>query len=122
MNLVTQVFSILVAAVALVAIVVMVRRGRLRERHAIWWLAAAILALVVAIFPQLLDWVTGLLGFVTGANLIFFVSIAILVGVTLQHSSELTKLEAQVRTLSEQLAIRRLEEELDREDSDGESA
>ena len=121
MNLVTQVFSILVAVVALGAIVVMVRRGRLRERHAIWWLVGAILALIVAVFPNLLDWATGLLGFVTGANLIFFVSIAILVGVTLQHSAELTKLESQVRTLTEQLAIRRLEEELD-EDADGESA
>lgn len=123
MNLVTQMFAIFVAVAALVVIVVMVRRGRLRERHAIWWLVAALLALIIAVFPQLLDWLTGLLGFITGANLVFFVSIAILVGVSLQHSAELTKLETQVRVLSEELAIRRLEEGLDEQPgSDGESA
>jgi len=111
-NLVTQVFAIVIAVATFAVIIVMVRRGRLRERHAIWWIVAAILALALAIFPQLLDWLTGLLGFVTGANLVFFVSIAILVGLTLQHSAELTKLEAQVRALSEQLALRNLEDEL----------
>ena len=38
-------------------------------------------------------------------NLVFFVSIAILFFVCLQHSSELTRLESKTRTLAERVAI-----------------
>ncbi len=46
-----------IAAAALVIIVSfeLLRRGRLRERHAIWWLAAGGVSLVVSVFPQVLD-------------------------------------------------------------------
>lgn len=112
---VTYVFGIVVAVLALVAIVELLRRGTLRERHAAWWVVGGVLALIVAVFPGLLTWVAHLLGVAVPTNLVFFVAIALLFLVSLQYGSELTKVEARLRDLTEHAAfleqrIRKLEE------------
>lgn len=112
MNPVAYFFAIAAALFTLSLVIWMLRKGRLRERHAIWWIVGGILALIVSLFPVTLEWATALVGFQLGTNLIYFVSIALLVLVCIQHSSELTKVEAQVRTLAEELAILKLKLDL----------
>jgi hypothetical protein len=109
MSLITYIFGILAALLTLAVVIEMLRRGRMRERHAIWWLVAGTLALIIGIFPQILDWLGGLIGIGLPINLVFFVSIAVLFLVCIQHSSELTQLESKTRTLAERHAIQQLE-------------
>jgi hypothetical protein len=111
MSLVTYIFAIAAALTTLILVVLMLRRGRLRERHAVWWITGAFLALIVSIFPVTLDWATHLVGFNLSSNLVYFVSIVLLVLIGIQHSSELTKVEAQLRTLAEEVALMRLDVE-----------
>ena len=101
----SYVFGISSALLVIIAVVVLLRRNSLRERHAIWWMIAGILALVAGIFPKTLDWASELLGISVPINLVFFTSIAILFFVSLQNSSELTKLEEKTRKLAERIAI-----------------
>tara|TARA_B100000378_G_scaffold191452_1_gene155648 strand:+ start:1405 stop:1815 length:411 start_codon:yes stop_codon:yes gene_type:complete len=101
MSTVTYVFGILAALVALAAIIELLRRTTLRERHAVWWLVGGVLALVVAVFPQTLTWAADLLGVAVPANLIFFVAIGLLFLVSLQYGAELTRIEEKLRTLAE---------------------
>lgn len=81
------------------------RRRRMRERHAVWWFAAGLLALAASIFPRSLDWLASAIGISLPVNLVFFTSIAILFLVSLQHSAELTTLESKTRTLAERIAL-----------------
>jgi len=115
---VTYVFAIIAAVATLAMVLWMLRQGRLRERHAIWWLGAGVLALIVSVFPQTLAWATIVLGFNLGANLVYFVSIAVLVLVCIQHSSELTKIEAQMRSLAEEVTLLKIERDQRSTDSD----
>ena len=108
METTSYIFGIISAASVLVVVVELLRRRRLRERHALWWLVAGALALIVGIFPSTLKWAAGFLGFELPINLVFFVSIGILVLVALQHSSELTRLESKTRILAEQTALQDL--------------
>jgi len=117
LSIVTYGFGIASAVLALVVVVELLRRRRLRERHAIWWLVAGVLAFLVGVFPATLQWAATLVGIEVPLNLVFFVSIAVLFLVSLQHSSELTRIEAKTRTLAELVAlqdlrIRQLEEKL----------
>jgi len=105
MPLITYVFGIVAAVLALVAIIELVRRATLRERHAIWWIVGGVLALVVAVFPSVLTWAAGALGVAVPTNLVFFIAIGLLFLVTLQHGAELTRVEDRVRTLTEQAAF-----------------
>ena len=108
MSLVSYIFGIASATLALVVVIELLRRRSLRERHAIWWLVAGTLALVVGVFPATLQWAASLIGIEVPLNLVFFVSIAVLFFVCLQHSSELTKLEDKTRALAETMALQDL--------------
>lgn len=105
MTLTSYIFGIVSAALVLIVVIELLRRRQLRERHAVWWLIAGSLALVVGVFPATLEWASRLMGIEFPLNLTFFVSIGILFLVCLQHSSELTRLEARTRTLAEHAAL-----------------
>ncbi|MFK3671625.1 MULTISPECIES: DUF2304 domain-containing protein [unclassified Leifsonia] len=109
MSVTSYIFGILAALLTLAVVVEMLRRGRMRERHAIWWLIAGLLALVVGIFPGILDWAAALVGVGLPVNLVFFVSIAVLFLVCIQHSSELTTLESKTRTLAERSTLQQMQ-------------
>lgn len=112
MNVVTYVFGIAAAVLALVAVIELLRRSTLRERHAVWWLVGGVLALILAVFPQTLTWVARLLHIAIPINLVFFIAIALLFLVSLQYGAELTRIEDKLRTLAEQSAFqqKRLDE------------
>jgi hypothetical protein len=105
MSTASYILGIASALLILVVVIELLRRRRLRERHAIWWFVAGVLALIAGVFPDTLSWAASLVGVEVPINLVFFVSIAILFLVCLQHSSELTELESKTRTLAERVAI-----------------
>ena len=105
MSVRSYIFGILAAVIVLVIVIELLRRGRLRERHAAWWILAGLLALIAGIFPATLDWAAALLGVEEPTNLVFFVSIAVILLVCLQQSAELTQVEAKSRALAERVAI-----------------
>ena len=108
MTVTSYIFGILSALAALAVVVELLRRRQLRERHAMWWLFAGTMALIVGVFPKTLEWASEIVGIDVPTNLVFFVSIAILVLVCLQHSAELTILESKSRTLAESVAMQDL--------------
>ncbi|CAH0133409.1 MULTISPECIES: DUF2304 domain-containing protein [unclassified Microbacterium] len=105
MNPITYAFGIAAAVFALIAIVELMRRGTLRERHAVWWFVGGVLALVIAIFPQTLTWAARTLGVSVPTNLVFFIAIGLLFLVSLQYGAELTRVEEKLRTLAERSAF-----------------
>lgn len=111
MNL-SQIIGIFAAAVTLIVVIELTRRGKLKERHALWWLIAGVLALVIGVFPGILDALAQFVGVEIPINLVFFVSIAVLFLVCIQSSTELTSLEEKTRILAEESALlkQRIEE------------
>jgi len=96
----------------------LLRRRRLREKYAVFWVVVALLTLVVAIFPSTLAAVADLVGVSVPSNLLFFVASMLLLGVSIHHSYELGRLEERTRTLAEEIALMRLELDVRRK-SDG---
>ena len=99
------IFGIVGSLVMLVIVLEMLRRRKLRERHALWWLFAGVIALIAGIFPNTVMTLSEFLGFESPINLIFFSSFFVLFLVALQHSSELTELESHNRLLVERLTL-----------------
>lgn len=99
------VFGILGSLVMLLIVLEMLRRRKLRERHALWWLFAGFVALIAGVFPITVMKLSEFLGFESPINLIFFASFFVLFLVALQHSSELTELESHNRQLVERVML-----------------
>jgi len=100
-----QILGIVAALLTFVFVFWMLRRGSLQEKYAVLWLGVSGAALVLAIFPGLLRWVTDLLGVETPSNLLFFVTIVLLILVAVQLSYELSRHEARIRRLAEEVAL-----------------
>ena len=81
------------------------------------WLFFSGAALLLAIFPAILVWLTGVLGVAEPVNLLFFVTIVLLVLVSVQLSYELSRHEARIRRLAEEVAL--LQEEINSQRKDG---
>ncbi|MBF4622325.1 DUF2304 domain-containing protein [Clavibacter sp. VKM Ac-2542] len=105
MNPTSYVFTLVAALLAVGVVIERLRRRRLRERHAVWWLVAGLVALVISVFPPLLSGAARFLGVQEPLNLAFFASIVVIFLVCVQFSAELTDLEDKVRRLAEESAM-----------------
>lgn len=100
-----QVMGITASLLTFIFVFWLLRRGVLREKYAVLWLAVSGIALFFAVFPQALSWLTNLLGVQTPANLLFFVTVVLLILVSVQLSYELSRHEARIRRLAEESAL-----------------
>lgn len=104
--------------IILLALFEMMRRNRLREKYALIWALVAFAVITVAAFPVLLSTASAAIGLQVPVNLLFFAAFMVIMVITLQHSSELGRLEERTRTLAEEIALLRLELDT-HEDTDG---
>lgn len=95
--------------IIMLALFEMMRRHRLREKYALIWALVSLAIITVAAFPNLLVRASGALGLEAPTNLLFFVASMVIMILTLQHSSELGRLEERTRTLAEEVALLRME-------------
>ncbi|WP_461169092.1 DUF2304 domain-containing protein [Arthrobacter sp. Z1-15] len=91
--------------VMVMLVLIMLRRKKLREKYAVLWLLVGGGALVLAGWPQLLALISGWLGVQVPSNLLFAMSIVLLMGVALHLSWELSVVEDETRILAEEVAI-----------------
>ena len=95
----------LTAIVTFVFVFSLLRRGALREKYAVLWLFFSGAALFFAVFPGALVWISAVLGVAEPVNLLFFVTVVLLILVSVQLSYELSRHEARIRRLAEEIAL-----------------
>ena len=101
----TTTFGLLIVG----GIVELLRRRRLREKYAGLWLITGFLVIVLAVFPCGLDRVAGLLGVASGVSLVLFLAIVFLLAIAMHLSWEVSQLEEETRSISEEIALLRIE-------------
>ena len=105
----------LVTCFVVVAFLVMLlRTRRIKEKYSAVWLVLAAAVCVVGAFPRAVAWIADLVGVATPSNLLFAAALAVLFGVCIHLSVELSTIEEETRTLAEEVAMLRLDfEQLD---------
>lgn len=110
--------QLLVAVLAVGGIVFvfrMVRRRQIKVKYLLLWLIVALVAAMLAAFPDVFDQLSQLAGIAYPPTLLFLLAISFLFFVVIQFSWELSRLEDRSRRLAEELALLRLAvESLDR--------
>lgn len=118
----TAIIGVVFALAALVLIVVLLVKRRLREKYAVLWLLIGTAFLILALFPALLRWLAQLVGVAVPSNLLFAMLLALLVGVCLHLSWELSTAEEEIRRVAEEVAILRAQvERLEGQQGDGDA-
>ncbi|MFJ9580980.1 DUF2304 domain-containing protein [Streptomyces sp. NPDC101191] len=99
-----------VTGVFLVACIIeLLRRRKLKEKYAFLWVLTGLVIIPLGFFPTGLDSVARAVGVASGVSLILFLSVAFLFIVCLQLSWEVGHLEEEGRTLSEEVALLRID-------------
>lgn len=101
--------GVVFALLVLTIIIWMLLSHRLREKYAVLWLVIGLAMVVLTIFPDLLFWLSEVLGVQVPTNLLFVAALALLIGVTLHQSWELSTAEDETRRVAEEVAILRAE-------------
>lgn len=103
--------GLLAAAVVVVWIVWLIRSKRLQERHAILWLAAALVSAVLGIWQDGLGMFSRLIGVAYPPSALFIVVFVLLGLILLDTVIELSRTVRRTRTLAQRVAL--LEERLE---------
>lgn len=108
---VISVVGVIFALVVLGIIIALLLKRQLREKYAVMWLVIGVAFLVLAVFPGILNALARVLGVQVPSNLLFALVLALLIGVTLHLSWELSTAEEETRRVAEDVAILRAEVE-----------
>lgn len=108
MSLRAHVALAILVALAIVGIIVLVRRRHLKAKYSLLWLSLGAVMVVIAAVPGLLDWTAERLGIWYQPTLLILLGLALLLLIVVHFSYELTRSENRTRELAEQLALLRL--------------
>ena len=95
----------------------LVRRGQLRGKYAILWLAVGFGLVGFALYPDILVPISDAVGISYEPAIIFLAGIAFLFIVVVHFSYELSRLEDRTRALAEEIALLRGERESESEET-----
>ncbi len=110
MSITLSAFLVVMAVLSLVYIVWRIRHSKMQIEYAIFWIILAILGIVMSAFPEVVYWVTSLLGVQSPANLVYLFIIAVLLLKVFMMTIELSNLESKVKDLVQQIAINEKEQ------------
>ena len=99
-----QVLAIILSVVMLIVVLGLLRFYVLPEKYAVIWLVAAIVSIVLSIFPGLLDMVAAFFGIAQPINLLFVAGFFIVLLLLMQLSLELARTREQLRKIVQSIA------------------
>ena len=89
----------------LLLVIELVRRRKLREEYSWLWLMTGALILLLALWFDLLKWMTHLVGAITPSSTIFLFAFLFLILISLHFSVVISKLTGQNKDLAQRYAI-----------------
>ena len=97
---------ILAGAILIIATVLnYIKKRRILMVDATSWVCIAALLLLIALFPGVVTWTSGKLGFQSPANFVFFVVTGLLVVKTFSDSAKMSLLRHKIEELTQEVAL-----------------
>jgi len=104
-----QIFSLLVSVLIFVIVIDMVRKRRLREEYSVLWLATSVIMFVLVLRYKWLVTLTALIGAGLPTTTLFLCAIIFLMLLSVQFCIKISNLTDQVKNLSQENALMKLE-------------
>jgi hypothetical protein len=112
-----RILAVIGTALMLGVVLELVRRRRLVERYALLWMVVALVLLVLAVWTQLLSWLTKTVGIDVPANFLFLAAFGVGFVLLLHFSVATSRLSEETKILGQEVA--RLDAELRARSSNG---
>jgi len=109
MPLQQKIFALFISVFVFVVVIDMVRKRKLREEYSVLWLATSLLMFVLILRYQWLVALTHLIGATTSTTTLFLFALIFLILLSVQFCIKISKLTDQVKNLSQENALMKLE-------------
>lgn len=105
MSLQQKIFAISISIVLFIVIIDLVRRRRLREEFSWLWLLTGAVTILLAVWYDLLQFITGLIGAILPTTTLFLFSAMFFMVINLYYAIKISNLHDHVKDLSQNVAI-----------------
>lgn len=96
---------IIIGILAVFYVIHIVRRNKLSIKESFWWLIGAVAMLLLAIFPQFLNWIASVLGIFYPPTLLLTMCAIFLLFILFKDGRRIAKLQVQNIELEQQVAL-----------------
>jgi hypothetical protein len=100
-----QVVAIIGSLALFVFVIDLVRRGALKEKYSVLWLASAVVIAALSIKKQILDTIAAYLGIAYPPSLLFLVAFVFILLIVLHFSIVISTLHEKNRILAQEIAL-----------------
>lgn len=108
-----RILMILGAVFLMVFMIKKIRQAKMKIEYTVFWIVFSGILVLMGVFPQLLYWISKMLGFQSPINMVYLVVIFVLIVKLFLASVQISQLENKVDSLTQQVAIDR---KVDKED------
>jgi hypothetical protein len=102
---IVQIISLAISFAFLIVLIDFIRRGLLKEKYSILWLASVFAIIVLSLWKDLLDRVAAFAGIAYGPSLLFLVAFAFVLLILLHYSVVISILTERTKTLAQEIAL-----------------
>lgn len=120
MTVALRIFLIIIAIAFLVEVFRLVSAGKLQLKYSLLWMLLSVVLIICAIFPGIVYFFSGLLGFQVASNFVYLVSIIGLLGICLSLTVIVSWQARDIRKLIQEVTL--MQDDIERkrkQDEDG---
>lgn len=110
MSVTLRVLLIISSFIAFYLCITKIKKSHLKIENSVTWMFGCIILILISIFPNIVIWISGKLGFVAPVNFIFLVIIAFLLIQTFIDNIHITSLNEKIKELDHYIALKEKEE------------
>lgn len=100
-----KIFAVVASTLIMLLVIELVRRRKLREEYSWLWLLTGGVVILLAVFYDLLVWITSLIGAIAPTTTLFIFGLIFLMLISLHYSIQISKLSHQVKEMAQLLAM-----------------
>jgi len=106
MTIFFRILLLIVAVLTAIWILRKIRKCKVRQEDALFWICFAGVLVVLGIFPEIAYWASEILGIQSPANFIFLIIIFLLIEKMLSLSIQISMMESKMANMAAELALR----------------
>lgn len=112
MTLKIQILIVLFSIALLLCLINLIRKHKIELKYALVWIFAGAIIIILACFPVLIDYLSGIIGIKSPTNMLFFLGFCFIALIMISLTVALSSTALKVKSLIQKNAV--LEEELNK--------
>ena len=105
MSVALRICLVALSIISLFYIIRKIRYSKMQIEYTLFWIVLSIIMILMAVFPQIVYWVTWRMGMVSAANVVYLFIIGILLVKVFMMTIEISNLESKVQALIQEVGI-----------------